>query len=331
MVRCIRVPKAEGNTARLALKEADALDVDHRIVSEKDHLLIPIVTESFEDYEVIDADLPVIERIISDYRLLLPESVRDILPNSYDNIGDVTIIKIPDELQYMKHEIGDALVKASKNTRCVLMDSGVKGELRIRDLELIAGEGPSETRHRESGVTIMTDPAKVYYNPRLATERERIASMVKDGEVIIDMFAGVAPFPLTICRYAHPKIVYSIDLNHDAVEYAKKNVKLNRFKNIIVLEGDAREVVRDLPMADRVLMNLPQIAKEFLPDALMKVKKGGMVHMHSIMERGAAEENCRSLISDMQSKGLDCELSELRELKTYSPTASVYVLDIIRN
>ena len=331
MVRCIRVPKAEGNTARLALKEADALDVDHRIVSEKDHLLIPIVTESFEDYEVIDADLPVIERIISDYRLLLPESVRDILPNSYDNIGDVTIIKIPDKLMYMKHEIGDALVKASKNTRCVLMDSGVKGELRIRDLELIAGEGPSETRHRESGVTIMTDPAKVYYNPRLATERERIASMVKDGEVIIDMFAGVAPFPLTICRYAHPKIVYSIDLNHDAVEYAKRNVKLNRFKNIIVLEGDAREVVKDLPMADRVLMNLPQIAKEFLPDALMKVNKGGMVHMHSIMERGAAEENCRSLISDMQSKGLDCELSELRELKTYSPTASVYVLDIIRN
>ncbi len=331
MVRCIRVPKAEGNTARLALKEADALDVDHRIVSEKDHLLIPIVTESFEDYEVIDADLPVIERIISDYRLLLPESVRDILPNSYDNVGDVTIIKIPDKLMYMKHEIGDALVKASKNTRCVLMDSGVKGELRIRDLELIAGEGPSETRHRESGVTIMTDPAKVYYNPRLATERERIASMVKDGEVIIDMFAGVAPFPLTICRYAHPKIVYSIDLNHDAVEYAKRNVKLNRFKNIIVLEGDAREVVKDLPMADRVLMNLPQIAKEFLPDALMKVNKGGMVHMHSIMERGAAEENCRSLISDMQSKGLDCELSELRELKTYSPTASVYVLDIIRN
>ncbi len=331
MVRCIRVPKAEGNTARLALKEADALDVDHRIVSEKDHLLIPIVTESFENYEVIDADLPVIERIISDYRLLLPESVRDILPNSYDNIGDVTIIKIPDKLMYMKHEIGDALVKASKNTRCVLMDSGVKGELRIRDLELIAGEGPSETRHRESGVTIMTDPAKVYYNPRLATERERIASMVKDGEVIIDMFAGVAPFPLTICRYAHPKIVYSIDLNHDAVEYAKRNVKLNRFKNIIVLEGDAREVVKDLPMADRVLMNLPQIAKEFLPDALMKVNKGGMVHMHSIMERGAAEENCRSLISDMQSKGLDCELSELRELKTYSPTASVYVLDIIRN
>ena len=330
MVKCIRVPKSEGNRARMALKEADALDIDHRIMSDGDHLLIPITCESFEGYEVIDADLPVIEHAITDYRLLLPESVRDILPNSYDNIGDVTIIKIPDELMYLKHEIGDALVRASKNTRCVLMDSGVKGELRIRDLELIAGEGPSETRHRESGVTIMTDPAKVYYNPRLATERERIAGMVKDGEVIIDMFAGVAPFPLTICRYAHPKIVYSIDLNHDAVEYARRNVELNRFDNIVVLEGDAREVVKDLPMADRVLMNLPQIAREFLPDALMKVKKGGMVHMHSIMERDTAKDDCRSLIDGMCRMGLECSLSELRELKTYSPTASVYVLDIVR-
>ena len=330
MVRCIRVPRREGNQARMALKEADMLDIDHRIRQDGDHLLIPITSDSFGEYEVTDADLPVIEHTITDYRLLLPESVRDVLPNSYDNIGDVTVIKIPEELMHLKHEIGEALVKASKNTRCVLMDSGVKGELRIRDLELIAGEGPSETRHRESGVTIMTDPAKVYYNPRLATERERIASMVKDGETIIDMFAGVAPFPLTICRYARPRIVYAIDLNHDAVEYARRNVELNRFDNIAVIEGDAREVIKDLPEADRILMNLPQIAREFLPDALMKVKKGGMVHMHSIMERETAEGTCRELIDSMCSKGLGCKLSELRELKTYSPTASVYVLDMVR-
>ena len=330
MVRCIRVPRTEANIARIQLKEADALDIGHRIRCDGDDILIPILTESFNDYPVCDEEMDVIEQRITDYRLYLPEEVRDILPNSYDNIGDVTIVKIIDELLPLKHEIGEALIKASSNTRCVLMDSGVKGELRIRDLEIIAGKGPSETRHRESGVTIMTDPAKVYYNPRLATERERIASLVKDGEVIIDMFAGVAPFPLTICRYAKPKIVYSIDLNHDAVEYAKRNVKLNRFKNIVVIEGDAREVIKGLPKADRILMNLPQIAPEFLPDALRKVKKGGTVHMHSIMERVDAQSICDKLIDDMCQMGLKCELSELRELKTYSPTASVYVLDIIR-
>ena len=32
----------------------------------------------------------------------------------------------------------------------------------------------------------------------------------------------------------------------------------------------------------------------------------------------------------MNARGLNCRLDGMRELKTYSPTASVYVLDIVR-
>lgn len=331
MVRCIRVPKIDGNAVRTSLKSKDMMNLDAKIRAEGDYLLIPILCDSYLDYEVLDADLDVIERQETDYRMLLPEEIRDILPNSYDNIGDVTITKLVDELLPMKHEIGEAMLKVSPSTRAVFLDSGVKGELRIRDLELIAGTGTSETKHRESGVVMMTDPAKVYYNQRLATERERVAGLVKDGEIIIDMFAGVAPFPLTICRYAHPKIVYAIDLNHDAVEYMKINIKLNRFSNIVPLEGDAREVVKGLPDADRVIMNLPQIAQEFLPDALSKTKVGGTVHMHKIMERADSAGLVDDLIRSMNERGMNCHLSDMKELKTYSPSASVYVLDIIRD
>ena len=330
MVRCIKVPKPEGNPVRIRLKEEGILNTDAKIRADGDYLFIPILSESFEGYEVTDEDLEIIEHQETDYRNLLPEEIREILPNSFDNIGDVLVVKLVDELLPMKHEIGDALLKVSSSTRAVFLDHGVKGELRIRDLELIAGTGGSETRHRESGVTLMTDPAKVYYNPRLATERERVASLVKNGEVIIDMFAGVAPFPLTICRYARPKIVYAIDLNHDAVEYMKKNIKLNRFDNIVAMEGDARELIKDLPEADRVIMNLPQIAQEFLPDALMKTKVGGTVHMHKIMGREESDDVVKALIDEMNSKGLSCRLQEKRELKTYSPSASVYVLDIVK-
>ena len=330
MVRCIRVPKSEGNPVRIRLKEEGKLNIDAKIRAEEDHLLIPILSDSFEDYEVLDEDLQVLEHQETDYRNLLPGEIRDILPNSFDNIGDVQVVKLVDELLPMKHEIGEAMLKVSSSTRAVFLDRGVKGELRIRDLELIAGTGGSETRHRESGVTIMTDPAKVYYNPRLATERERVASMVKDGEVIIDMFAGVAPFPLTICRYAKPKVVYAIDLNHDAVEYMRANIKLNHFDNIVAMEGDARELIKDLPMADRVIMNLPQIAQEFLPDALSRTRAGGTVHMHKIMGREESDKVIALIIDEMNSKGFSCRLSGKRELKTYSPSASVYVLDIIR-
>ena len=151
MVRCIRVPKSEGNPVRIRLKEEGKLNIDARIRAEGDHLLIPILSDSFEDYEVLDEDLEIQEHQETDYRNLLPEDVRDILPNSFDNIGDILVVKLVDELIPMKREIGDALLKVSSSTRAVFLDRGVKGELRIRDLELIAGSGGSETRHRESG------------------------------------------------------------------------------------------------------------------------------------------------------------------------------------
>ncbi len=331
MVRCIRVPKKEGNPVRIRLKDEDKLDCDYRIASDGDFLLIPILSDTFMDYPVEDAELECIEHTVTDYKLLLPEEVRDKLPNSYDCIGDVIVVKIDDDLYEIREKIGEALLTVNKNVRLVLADGGVKGELRIRELEPIAGEGESETRHKESGVTMITDPSKVYFNPRLATERMRVASEVKDGEVIIDMFAGVAPFPLVISKHANPKLIYSIDLNYDAVEYMIRNIHLNKVKNIVPIEGDAAEEIQKLPMADRVIMNLPQIAYQFLSDALLRTKPGGIVHMHRIMERVDAESETSALLEDMCSKGYDCHLSSIRELKTYSPSASVYVVDIIRD
>ena len=330
MVRCIRVPKMDGNFVRTKLKSAGILNCDARIQADGDFLLIPILGDMFNDYPVEEANLESIIHQETDYRMFLPEDIRDILPNSYDNIGDITIIKLVDELLPMKHEIGEALMKVVTNTRAVLLDSGVKGEMRIRDLEMIAGVGSTETKHRESGVTMLTDPAKVYFNPRLATERERIASLVKDGEVIIDMFAGVAPFPLIICKHANPKVIYAIDLNHDAVEYMKRNILMNHIDKIVPIEGDARVEIRKLPDADRIIMNLPQIAEQFLPDALNKTKDGGMIHIHKIMERETSDDECNGIIENIKLKGFKCSLSEKRELKTYSPSASVYVLDIAK-
>lgn len=331
MVRCIRVPKSEGNPVRIALKEQDILNIDYRIAVDGDSLLIPILSDSFGNYPVEDSELEAIEHQETDYRMFLPEDIRDILPNSFDCIGDLIIVKIEDELLDYKHQIGEALLKVNRNVRLVLMDGGVKGELRIRELEPIAGSGTTETRHRESGVTMITDPAKVYFNPRLATERMHVASQVRDGETIIDMFAGVAPFGLVICKHANPKVVYSIDLNHDAYLFMKRNIELNRVKAIVPMEGDAAEAVKELPLADRVVMNLPQIAYRFLEVALSKTKKGGIVHMHRIMERDESDSLTEQLLDEMRSKGLQCHLSEKRELKTYSPSASVYVFDVIRD
>ena len=56
MVRCIRVPKREGEQVRSALFEQGMLDLGSRIRSEDGFLLIPVLCDSYMDYEVVDAE-----------------------------------------------------------------------------------------------------------------------------------------------------------------------------------------------------------------------------------------------------------------------------------
>ena len=329
MTRCIRVPKKEGEPVRSRLAAEGDLDLDSRIRADGDFLLIPILCDSFEGYEVVDAEMQEQGHRPTDYRDVaqVPGELRETLPSSFDVVGDVAMIKLPDELLPYKHTIGDALLKVNHSLRTVFIDSGVKGEFRIRDLEQIAGTGSSETVHKEFGVRLYTDPSRVYFNPRLSTERSRIASLVRDGEVIIDMFAGVAPFGTVICRLAHPEVVYSIDLNPEAEHFARLNAEKNHVKQVVPMTGDSSKLIYDLPMADRIIMNLPQIADRFLRYAMDRLKSGGVAHMYKIIEREEFPSFCESLVREMGELGHGISISS-SELKTYSPTMSVYSMDI---
>lgn len=325
MVRAVRVPKKEAESVRAELLASGMLDRTYRLKAEGNDVLIPVTSDHPGD--ATDVSLEPIEQKETDYRNLFPAPMKDSLPSSFDVIGDVAVVKIPEDMMDIRNDIGEAIMNTTSNIRAVMMDSGVKGDLRIRELEQIAGTGTSETVHKEFGVRMATDPAKVYFNPRLATERMRIASDVKDGEIIIDMFAGAAPFPLVISKHADPSVIYAIDLNPDAVAFMERNIAMNHFDNIVPIHGDARKITKDLPKADRIIMNLPQSAQDFLTDALDALKDGGMIHMHRISERDADHDD---IVEKATSAGFDIEIREMIELKTYSPSMSVFVFDIVK-
>ncbi len=329
MTRCIRVPKKEGEPVRSKLFSEGMLDLSARIRSDGGDLLIPILCDSYGPYEVVDAEMQVQEQRPTDYRdvVSVPEGLKELLPSSFDVVGDVAMIKLPDELIPYGSGIGEALLKVNSSLRSVFMDRGVKGDFRIRDLVHLAGEDRSETVHKEFGVRLWTDPSRVYFNPRLSSERSRIAGLVGDGETIIDMFGGVAPFGTVIGKLAKPEIIYSIDLNPEAEHFARMNAERNGVKCLHPMTGDSSVVIRDLPMADRIIMNLPQIADRFLPCALDHLNHGGTVHMYKIIERVDFPPLVEKMVSDAKENGHVIEVSSF-ELKTYSPTMSVYSLDI---
>jgi tRNA (guanine37-N1)-methyltransferase len=213
--------------------------------------------------------------------ILAPNEVAQ-LYSAFDQIGDIIIIKIPNDLMPKKKLIADAILANVKTAKAVFVQvSPVKGDYRVRDLEFVAGENRTITEYREHGCRFKVDVAKTYFSPRLSTERLRIASMVGEGETIVNMFAGVGTYSILMTRMNKTCKVYSIDSNIDAVELCEVNARLNKVQDRVVsIYGDAARVIKEnlAGQADRVLMPLPERAKEFVESAVLALKKKGVVH-----------------------------------------------------
>lgn len=327
---CVRVRKGEGESLRKKLLEDGLLDQTLYVGKDADFLYLPVLAPP-EGLPTEERDLKEREREERDYKTLakVPEALRPLLPTAFDTLGDISIVRLPDELLPYAKEVGDALRSAFPRLRSVFLDHGVVGEFRVLDLEVISGEDVSETVHTEYGLRFKVDPRKAYFNPRLSNERRRIASLVRDGETVVDMFSGVGPFAIMIAKLSRPGVVYAVDLNPEAVRLMRENVELNRVRGVVPLEGDARQWVFDLPCADRVVMNLPHSAIDFFADALTRLKMGGVMHLYHICDRNDLPQ----VMEDLKQKafGMSVRLEVLRceELKTYSPSASVYSADLL--
>jgi tRNA (guanine37-N1)-methyltransferase len=213
--------------------------------------------------------------------ILTPEETAQVY-SAFDQIGDIVIIKIPDDLMPKKKLIADAILANVKTAKAVFAQvSAVRGDFRVRDLEFLAGENRTITEYKEHACRFKVDVARTYFSPRLSTERQRIAEMVNDNETIVNMFAGVGTYSVVIAKANKTCRVYSIDSNAAASELDKINAKLNKVQDRIVsICGDAAEVIKDrlAGQADRVLMPLPERAKEFVDSAVLALKEKGIVH-----------------------------------------------------
>ena len=224
-----------------------------------------------------------LKRVLQD---ILSEEENEELISAFDQIGDIIIVRIPDSLVSKKQVIGKTLLEQVSNANSVFFQSSpVEGDFRTRQLEIIAGEDKTQTEYKENGCRFIVDVEKAFFSPRLSTERERIAGLVKEGEVIINMFGGVGMFSLLAAKNTQCT-VYNIDINPIATQLCKENVQINKLKGeVISLNGDASKVIKDqlIGKADRILMLLPERSDEFLNSALLGLKNKGVIHYYSHM------------------------------------------------
>ena len=294
-VPCVRVEREAGEETRQALAERDIIDGAHEIVHEDGFLYIPVTDPGAvpDEYEVVDREAPARET------QTMPAELVE-FDVSYERIGDVVIVDEDDPER--AHDLADAIVASALPVKTVLnRASKIKGQQRVRDWEVLVGE-ETEAVHREYGCEFALDLAAVYFSPRLATERHRVIEQVEASEQVLDMFAGVGPFVIPAAERGATAV--GVDVNETASQYLRENAERNGVADCVTaIHGDVRDVAADYAgWADRLVMNLPHSADEFLDTAVALAGEECTLHYYDIQHEddpfGPGERAIREAATD---------------------------------
>ena len=346
---CIKVPKNQGEKALRLVRNMSIADPDLRIRNDDVSICIPMVRKpNEEENDTIEAQIPgfTLQRLIFSEKTPQKKMLKSVLedriepslllktPRALDIVGDIAIVEIPPELKQQEKLIGKAILENHQKIKTVFAKAGaVSGKYRLRELIFIAGEQKTYTLHKEFGCAYKVDVAKAYFSPRLSQEHKRIASLTQKGEKIADLFAGIGPFAILISKTNPDVKVYAVDINPEAIKLLEANVLLNRVENrVFPILGDTAKIVEEklFGIADRVIMNLPENAIEFVEAACKTIKPtGGIVHIYGFVRQpGTLEQMEKQFSEKVEGAGRRVDAFLLvKTIRETAPYESQVVLD----
>ncbi len=335
MPRCAKVKREEAEKARILLVRASALDNSHIPARGRGFVYFPLVKGVVCAFPTVQKKLEKRNERPKGLREALSgkltEREMDELVTSFDLLGDIAVVEVPDGLRAKERLIARALMAAHHNVKVVAKKiSGTSGEFRIRPVEVIAGEKRTSTVYREGGCEFELDINKTYFSPRLGTERGRLCALVRENERVLVPFAGVGPFAIRIGKAAAGTEVVGIELNPDACEYFDKNIVRNRCANVSAVKGDVAALLpgKYSGWADRLAMPLPMDGRMFLANVIPCLKKGGMLHYYSFGSVEAPYAKAEKDVVEVAAKlGRRARIVFRRVVRPYSKDTEQVVVD----
>ena len=294
---CIRVPVQRGEEVRRELIGEGTLDLLLKVRREGSTLLLP-VTEHRDSADRCDFE---------------PHPGRLVLPR-HELVGGIAILQDCDPAGAVN------LLASRPSLHTVLCAaSEVSGEYRTREFEVLAGIPTTRTDVIEYGHRFTVDLSTAYFSARLSSERQLILEQMGDHETVLDMFAGVGPFAITLA--ARAALVVASDINPQAIMLMLVNLAQNRTKNVLPVLADAHHLPAIIPWQfDRIVMNLPLSGSAFLSDGFRLCKPGGIIHYYSLVSREGEHNDC--------IHELGGEIITERLVRSYSPGQWHAVYDV---
>ncbi|WP_456468550.1 class I SAM-dependent methyltransferase [Archaeoglobus sp.] len=326
-MKAVRVPKERAEDVRRFAEKIGVKDKGRLITTKEDFVEIPIVDGSehfFEGYEIVEQKEPVFASKKNLKQVLKGNVPDEVIPSSYKVIGDIIMVKLTENARRYARQIGKALLDLNPKCKAVWCDYGREGMLRKPKVELIAGEG-SETVHRENGCKFKLDVARVMFSLGNQAERMRVAGLVEEGEVVVDMFAGIGYFTIPIAVHSKAERIYAVEINPDSYKYLLENIKLNDVRNVIPILGDSMFVTPER-VANRVIMG-HIYCQDFLPAAIRALDGRGIIHYHESTPEAVIDRPIRRVERACSKAGKKCKILNFRKVKNYSPGVYHVVVD----
>ncbi|MBI4116638.1 hypothetical protein HY449_02755 [Candidatus Pacearchaeota archaeon] len=256
-----------------------------------------------------------------------------------DILGNVAIVKFPKEFgNAERKKFAGKFLKEHKSVRTILEKIGkFQGRLRKQKTKFLLGEKTKEILYRENNCFFRFNADSTYFSPRLSNERKEISKLVKNGDDVLVMFAGVAPFSVAIAKNSKARKVYSVEINREATKYAKQNVELNRLKDRVeIVQGDVKNFSKKLsrhhparsPLGtknkteknsletpsrfDVIVMPRPQLKESFLKEAFLLSKKGTRVFYYDFCKADDVDKVKEKIISEAKKAGKRIKIIKIK-------------------
>jgi tRNA (guanine37-N1)-methyltransferase len=273
---------------------------------------------------VLMENIQVIMGLKDQLRDSIPDHSLFYLSDRFDVIGSIAVLCLPPALSDYKAEIAYAILSRRKNITTVInKTSRLGGSNRTACYEVLAGTS-TITAHHEYDHVYKLNVGTVFFNPRLASERKRVTTQVKQGERVLVPCCGVGPF--VVPAAARGAEIVAVEQNPEACRWLMENLRLNGVGDrVTTIEGDAFDTSL-LPTChfDRAIIPTPYGMDAIFEVIAPRVKRGGMIHFYTFKNRQQAD----ALGPEFGQKGFEVIIQ--RRCGNVAPGVSRWVYDMVK-